>query len=223
MIDGIGMQSHLAAINDPNNVENAFPTANVYKAALQRFAETGLDIQVTELDATIAKNTVMSDEVLEAQAKYYSDIMDAIVEYKDNVSAVVFWGTTDDMSWRAWGYPLLFNEDYTAKPAFDSIIDGIEYTAPETTEPQETTAPTEEETQDSTAPAPTGITYGDVDGDKDVDIVDVLRLNQYLLSLAEVDEAGQKNADVNNDGKLADDDAMNILKSLVGLVTLPIE
>ena len=53
---------------------------------------------------------------------------------KDSISAVVFWSTTDDMSWRASKYPLLFNEDYTAKPCFYSIIDGIEPTEETSTE-----------------------------------------------------------------------------------------
>ena len=69
----------------------------------------------------------------------------------------------------------------------------------------------------------TAITYGDVDCDGDTDIIDVLRLNQYLLSLTTIDTNGQANADVNNDGLINDNDAMNILKSLVNLVTLPVK
>ncbi len=201
-IDGIGMQSHLGT--------DIFPAVSLYKKTLKAFAETGLDIQVTELDHMIS-----STDKFEEQAQYYSDIMDAIMEYKDNVSAVVFWGTTDDQSWRASKYPLLFNEDYTAKPAFYSIVDGIEYTEPETTEPQETT-------ESETTPDPTDTVYGDVDNSGSVDIVDVLTLNQYLLGVSE-DPINEKTADVDNNNIINDADAMNILKSLVKLVTLPIE
>ncbi|HAJ97241.1 MAG TPA: hypothetical protein DCO72_05845 [Ruminococcus sp.] len=66
------------------------------------------------------------------------------------------------------------------------------------------------------------VTYGDVDDNGTVNIVDVLTLNQYLLGIAETDEVNQKNADVDNDGTVNDADAMNILKSLVNLVTLPV-
>ena len=59
--------------------------------------------------------------------------MDAIVKYADNISAVVVWGTTDDQSWRSSKYPLLFNEDYTAKPSYYQIVDGIDYDQPTTT------------------------------------------------------------------------------------------
>ncbi len=134
-IDGIGMQSHL----DARSGSDAFPSVNVYKKALDKFCETGLDVQVTELDVT-----VNDKDHFKEQAQYYSDIMDTIVAQKDHISSVTFWGTTDDMSWRASGYPLLFNEDYTAKESFYAIIDGIESTGTTTTttKPSETTTTT---------------------------------------------------------------------------------
>ena len=135
LIDGIGMQSHL---------DVSFPTASQYKKALGKFAATGLDIQITELDVTTSDT---SEAGLEKQAQYYSDIFDAIVEYKDNISAVVLWGVTDDQSWRASRVPLLFDDQFKAKPAFYSIIDDIP-DAPEvtTTETSETTTEESSET-----------------------------------------------------------------------------
>lgn len=59
---------------------------------------------------------------------------------------------------------------------------------------------------------------GDVDDDKDVDIVDVLILNQYLLGIHP--SINNASADVNHNGSIDDADAMMILKSLVGLETL---
>lgn len=155
LIDGIGMQSHL---------DIGFPTASAYTKALAAFAETGLDIQVTELDATIGgEDVVPTDELFEKQAQYYSDIMDACVEYADSISAVVFWGTTDDKSWRAYGYPLLFNEDFTAKPAYYSIIDGMEI------------PPTEPSDEPDYIP-------GDVNGDKAVNVIDSAAMRRYLVT-----------------------------------------
>jgi len=211
-IDGIGMQSHLGT--------DVFPAVSLYRKTLKAFADTGLDIQVTELDHMIS-----GTDKFKEQAQYYSDIMDAIVEYKDNISAVVFWGTTDDQSWRASKYPLLFNEDYTAKPAFDAIVDGIDYTTPEPTDPP-TTEPLPTD-PDPTEPEPTEtasegeeVIYGDVDGNGTVDIADVLTINQHLLGLDVTIHS--KNADVDSNGKVNDTDALNILKSLVDLVTLPV-
>ncbi len=120
LIDGIGMQSHL---------DISYPSISAYEKALKAFADTGLDIQVTELDVTTTQSAQAgnnSDYYFEQQAQYYSDLFDLYIEYSDSISAVVFWGTTDDQSWRADRYPLLFNEDYTAKPAYYAIIDGLE-------------------------------------------------------------------------------------------------
>ena len=66
------------------------------------------------------------------------------------------------------------------------------------------------------------VSYGDVDVDGDVDVIDVLVLNQYLLGVTKIGDDGLKNADVDNNGEIGDADAMNILKSLVKLVTLPV-
>ena len=67
LIDGIGMQSHL---------DVGFPTVSAYKKALAKFAETGLDIQVTELDITTSDT---SEAGFEKQAEMYKGIMDACV------------------------------------------------------------------------------------------------------------------------------------------------
>ncbi|MDE5565035.1 MAG: endo-1,4-beta-xylanase, partial [Oscillospiraceae bacterium] len=210
LIDGIGMQSHL---------DVTFPSVSAYRKALAAFAATGLDIQVTELDATTSD---LSKQGFETQAQYYSDIMDAIVEYKDNISAVVFWGTTDDMSWRAEKSPLLFNRDYTAKPAFYSIIDGIDYNQPDTTgDTTESTASSDETTE----PTPgTGVSlYGDVDLNGTVNIMDVILLNRSLMIGAKIEPQGMVNADVDDSGSADATDSLNILKAVVQLITLPVQ
>lgn len=163
-IDGIGMQSHLGT--------DVFPTANVYEKALSMFAATGLDVQITELDQMIS-----SAEKFEEQAKYYSDIMDVIVKYKDSISAVVFWGTTDDMSWRASKYPLLFNEDYTAKLCFYSIIDGIKQADPTNAN-------------------------GDVNGDGEFGVADLVLMQKWLLAVPDTKLADWKAGDLCKDDRL---------------------
>lgn len=157
-IDGIGMQSHLDV---RNSSAEAFPSVSVYKKALDMFTNTGLDVQITELDATV------NDKKFDEQAKYYGELFDAIMEYKDKISAVVLWGTTDDQSWRSAKTPLLFNEDYSAKEAFYAITDGREPATPtETTAPAETTTTNSETTTTgsettTTAEPSSGITDGE--------------------------------------------------------------
>ncbi len=145
LIDGIGCQSHL---------DVSFPGTAAYEKAIAAFAETGLDIQITELDATIPQDQP-TDANFETQAQYYSDIMDICVKYADNISAVILWGVTDDQSWRANKYPLIFDSEFQAKPAYYSIVDGLEVpevtTTTTTTTTQDTTTTTTT-TNDPTAP-----------------------------------------------------------------------
>jgi len=223
LIDGIGMQSHL----DVN-----FPSISAYKKALAKFAETGLDIQVTELDATTSDT---SEAGFEKQAQYYSDIMDACVEYADSISAVVFWGTTDDKSWRASKSPLLFNEDYSAKPAFYSIVDGLE-TPPATTETTETTEPSvSEETTVATtkpsimttSPSDVQIVYGDATLNGKVDVADVVAMASYVgdPKTNSLTNDAIINSDVHNigDGVTAND-VLAVQQYLAQIITvLPVE
>ncbi len=181
LIDGIGMQSHL----DVRSGSDAFPSVAAYKKALAAFAGTGLDIQITELDATV---NGFSDANFETQAQYYSDILDAIVEYKDSVSAVVLWGITDDGSWRADQYPLLFNADFTAKPAFYKIIDGVE--------PIEPTDPSTEPTDP--------VIKGDINISGSITLSDIVLLKKYLVGMDALTPTLLKSllqtGDMNNDG-----------------------
>ena len=148
VIDGIGMQAHLDA---RQSMDAAFPSPQMFEAAIKEYAATGLDIQVTELDATVPENS--GDQYFEYQAKYYNGIMDAIEKYKDNISAVIFWGVTDDNSWRASQNPLLFDSEFKAKPAFYSIIEGLTPGEVPTLEP--TAVPTKTAPSESPSPSPT--------------------------------------------------------------------
>ncbi|MBQ8921087.1 MAG: endo-1,4-beta-xylanase [Oscillospiraceae bacterium] len=217
LIDGIGLQSHLNVTN--NHGTDPFPSASTYKSALAKYAALGLDLQVTELDATYDHDVANGEEL---QAQYYSDIMDAIVEYKDSISAVVFWGTTDDQSWRASRTPLLFNEDYTAKPCYYSIIDGIEYTVPDTTASSSTTTTTSTSTTTETTVSgtdPGNLKLGDVDCNGEVDVLDAVMLARITAEDTNtgVTDEGKANADMNQDKAVKADDLTALLRILAGL------
>ncbi len=66
---------------------------------------------------------------------------------------------------------------------------------------------------------PTDVTYGDVNCDGAVDILDVLTLNKNLLAGTALTDQGKANADVDADGTPSSTDALNILKFTIGLVT----
>lgn len=204
LIDGIGMQSHL---------DVGFPSAAMYKNALEKYAATGLDIQVTELDITTGDS---SDAGLKTQAKVYSDIFDALVAYKDSISAVVFWGVTDPASWRADQKPLLFDGQYQAKPAFDAIVDDIIYTTQTTTTTTSTTATT-------TTTADIGkLKLGDVNCDAKVSIADLVLLARYVAEdkeMTPLSPQGIANGDCNQDNKWNSSDITMLARVLAKLDT----
>ncbi len=143
VIDGIGMQAHL----DVRSGTDSFPSVMMFNRALDTYSELGLDIQVTELDATIPAGS--EEKFFYAQAEYFKGIISAIYEHRENVSALIFWGVTDDRSWRRDQQPLLFKKDFTAKPAFYSILE-IKDEASDTSETEADTAETSEETTEET-------------------------------------------------------------------------
>ncbi len=193
LIDGIGMQSHL---------DVGFPNASTYRKAIDKFASTGLDIQVTELDITTSDT---SEAGLEKQAQLYSDIFDIYTDYADSISAVVVWGVTDDQSWRATRVPLLFDENFQAKPAYYSIVDNVEPKVTTTTTTDTTPAETTTTTT-VTTPAETTTTteptfwLGDVNLDGTVNVQDVVLLQKYLLRKETLTAEQAKVADVKKDG-----------------------
>lgn len=127
---GIGMQSH---------VDVDRPTLAEYGAALDAFLATGLEIQITELDATInfehENDFVYKDEgqTDETQAAFMKDFMELIVTKQKTrdknvnpkgITGITFWGLYDTISWRGECSPLLFKEDiYFPKPSFYAVID----------------------------------------------------------------------------------------------------
>ncbi|CUU50569.1 endo-1,4-beta-xylanase [Clostridium beijerinckii] len=105
---GIGMQSHLST---------QFPSVAYYKSALDAFAKAGFEIQITELDVGCTS--------LSEQAKYYYDLMSAILSSKKsgaNITALVLWGLSDDHSWRSKDKPLLYSNYSTPKEAYNSVL-----------------------------------------------------------------------------------------------------
>ncbi|MBQ8927780.1 MAG: glycoside hydrolase family 9 protein [Oscillospiraceae bacterium] len=97
----------------------------------------------------------------------------------------------------------------TAELTYASVV---EPTEPTTDEP--TQAPTSGEL-DVTL-------WGDADVDGDCDIIDVICVNKDQLGSFTLTAQGVKNADVDQNGVMAFADAVNIMKSLVDLVVLPV-
>ncbi|MBR4634705.1 endo-1,4-beta-xylanase, partial [bacterium] len=107
VIDGIGMQSHL---------DIGFPSASLYKTALEKFISTGLEVQITELDITTNNNFT-------AQAELFKSIFQLAVDNASHITALTLWGTNDSISWRSGQNPLLFSQGYTPKEAYYAVME----------------------------------------------------------------------------------------------------
>jgi len=62
-------------------------------------------------------------------AERYAELFRLFNRYRDQISRVTFWGVHDGQSWRNnWpirgrsAYPLLFDQNYRPKAAFDAVI-----------------------------------------------------------------------------------------------------
>ncbi|MCR5729754.1 MAG: endo-1,4-beta-xylanase [Ruminococcus sp.] len=218
VLDGIGLQSHLDARDKSTS---AFPTVDMYDKALDKYAATGLDIQITELDATVDQND--PSKYIDYQQEYYKGIMDSIVKHKDAISAVVFWGVTDDASWRAKQLPLLFDANYKAKPAYYGVVGDRE----EKDIPEPVTDPTEP----TTGGYPAAKVWGDANDSGDVKMNDAVLIMQSIANSDEYGENGSDsnhitaqgiaNADVYENGTsgLTNKDALQIQKYLIHSIT----
>ncbi|PZH08781.1 1,4-beta-xylanase [Streptomyces sp. NTH33] len=102
-IDCVGFQSHF---------NPASPVPSDYQANLQRFADLGVDVQITELDIEGSGS---------AQATNYGNVVKACLAVS-RCTGITVWGITDKYSWRSSGTPLLFDSNYAKKPAYDAVL-----------------------------------------------------------------------------------------------------
>ena len=109
-LDGIGMQAHLINGQVPHDM----------RQNMQRFADLGLDVAVTELDVRIQ---MPADEgELWQQGQDYRQVMENCLAV-DRCVGVTVWGIVDKYSWvpgvfPGYGAALPFNDQYQPKPAY---------------------------------------------------------------------------------------------------------
>ena len=101
-IDCVGFQSHLT--NSP---------PSDYQANLQRFANLGVDVQITELD--IAGSN---------QANGYASVVKACLAVS-RCTGITVWGVRDSDSWRTGTNPLLFDSNGRSKAAYTSTLKAL--------------------------------------------------------------------------------------------------
>jgi endo-1,4-beta-xylanase len=145
LIDGMGFQAHLILGQVPSTMEQN----------LQRFANLGLKVRITELD--IRMDMPSSDAKFQQQANDYRRVVN-ICRTIASCSGVTVWGLRDGDSWvpgvfPGQGAPLLFFDNGSKKPAYNAVLEALGGTpggTPTTTTGGPTTGPT------TTTPAPPG-------------------------------------------------------------------
>ncbi len=126
-IHGVGLQAHWNLYD---------PSLDDIRAAIEKYASLGLQLQLTELDVSMFRFDdrrmdlkVAPTDLLELQADRYEAMFTLLREYRDVISSVTFWGAADDYTWlddfpvrgrKNW--PFLFNEGHKPKLAFHRII-----------------------------------------------------------------------------------------------------
>ncbi|MEU4243638.1 endo-1,4-beta-xylanase [Actinoplanes sp. NPDC026619] len=122
-IDCVGFQSHLGT-TIPGD----------YQANLQRFADAGVDVQITELDVAQGNN----------QAGIYATVTKACMAVS-RCTGITVWGIRDSDSWRTGENPLLFDNSGNKKAAYTSVLNALNAggsTTPTTPATTPTTTPT---------------------------------------------------------------------------------
>jgi endo-1,4-beta-xylanase len=143
-IDCVGFQSHL---------NSASPLPSDYQANLQRFANLGVDVQITELD--IAGSGT-------AQANTYASVVKACMAVS-RCTGITVWGVRDSDSWRSGDTPLLFDRNGSPKAAYTSTLNALNAGGTTTPTTPATTPPTTRPTTTPTTTPTTAPTTGPTD------------------------------------------------------------
>ncbi len=133
-IHGVGLQGHWA-INEPSEQQ--------LDSTINRFAQLGLKLQVTELDISVYSkehdardkkpedtNTSFTEEKERKQMEIYKMCFKVFRKYKNAISGVTFWNISDKHSWLdnfpvrgRKDYPLLFDTTHQPKKAYWQVVD----------------------------------------------------------------------------------------------------
>ncbi|PAV15528.1 glycosyl hydrolase family 10 [Pyrrhoderma noxium] len=112
-LNGIGFQCHFTLGQVPDTLVTN----------LQRFADLGLDVAITELDINMRGPS--NETALQQQARDYWSVVNACTKV-DRCVSLTTWGVSDDHSWIPTGHVLPFDEQKNPKPAFFAIADAFE-------------------------------------------------------------------------------------------------
>lgn len=121
-IDVVGMQTHVG-MNTIVSGPGSFETS------VKKFLATGLDVQITEMDIGQDGQRYNSEKLAQKYAEFFNMFLaNRKTADKNGICGVTLWGIIDERSWiynnnGTKQHPLLFEGDYTCKPAFYAVLD----------------------------------------------------------------------------------------------------
>lgn len=118
-IDTVGFQGHYFIESD-GNTANGLPNMQAIRDNMARYAEIGVDVQITECDFRIGKP--LDDNKTQVQNKFYADLMQVCID-APNCSHLTVWGLSDADSWvpstfKDYDYAHLFDTNLMPKPDY---------------------------------------------------------------------------------------------------------
>jgi endo-1,4-beta-xylanase len=124
-IDGIGDQFHTTSWTSKTTISSG----------LTDLARTGLLIHISELDIRVNQNKSSSYLFTDSEMQKQSDMYASVVTSFESIPqaqkfAITTWGVTDKYTWlTGWWhpleYPLLFDNAYAKKKAYDGFLSGL--------------------------------------------------------------------------------------------------
>lgn len=119
-IDGIGFQAHIST--------HRYPAESDLRANIRRFADLGLKVNISELDARTIRVAGTQESRWQAERIAFQQVVGACVA-EPGCEAITFWGFTDKYSWINDNGdpddPLIFDRNYAKKPAYDGVLSGL--------------------------------------------------------------------------------------------------
>jgi endo-1,4-beta-xylanase len=120
-IHQVGFQTHYYVTADGG--ARGIPDVALIRANMDRYAEIGIDVQITECDFRIG--VPLSEEKLQIQADFFGAVLKACID-APNCSHFTVWGLSDFDSWVPSTFPEfdfahLFDSNLVAKPAYHEL------------------------------------------------------------------------------------------------------
>jgi endo-1,4-beta-xylanase len=131
-IHGVGLQGHYNLTQ---------PGIAKIEETIRLFAGLGVKVMITELDVEVNREpeaavtgavgvrktdkagpTGLSPAEGEAQARRYGEIFAMLLRNRPAITRVTLWGLRDADSWRREASPLIFDDAYVPKPAYQAIL-----------------------------------------------------------------------------------------------------